>query len=650
MFKNMKIGTRLGLGFGLILLLSIGIGASGYWGVHAISGMTIKTLETDANIAQYSGRVRAEIVGLRRFEKDLYLNIGSREKEAEYLKKWQELSGNEHLLARLNDLEKVTVTTEDKNIVKSMRTDLSHYETGFNKVHNLILAGRIRNPYEANAAINEYKDEIHKMEKTATDFAFEGYKRMDAIEPMVKSIVSRTTIIMMTFMVVAIAFGIGISIPLTRSITRPVSQLADTATKIAEGDLNQEVNIQRGDEIGVLAHAFREMVTKLRDMITFMVTEVKVGSEQISASSTQIASSTEQAARNNEATAAAVEETTSSMHEMSVNIQNVAKNAQNQASSVSETSASIEQMSTSIQRVATTSQQLVELSQQARKAVGLGLDSVERSAQGTEEINVAINSSSNTIMALGSKAEDIGKIVDVIDDIADQTNLLALNAAIEAARAGEQGLGFAVVAEEVRKLAERSAKSTREIADLIAGIQKESKEAVKQMEKSTHTVVKGVELTRLVGESLKNIEGSVVEVDRFAKEIGAATQEQSSGSTQIAKAAENLREVTHEIMSAAEEQASAAEQILKAMEKLREMGHQNASGTAQLASSAEELRSQAERFQELVARVAVDDDAKEPSYAGKKRTPASELTARAALDDNGRKKRFLEKELTPARG
>jgi methyl-accepting chemotaxis protein len=288
------------------------------------------------------------------------------------------------------------------------------------------------------------------------------------------------------------------------------------------------------------------------------------------------------------------------MHEMSANIQNVSKNTQNQASSVTQTSASIEQMVTSIQRIADTAQQLVDLSKKAKASVDTSLDSVEKSIKGTDEINRAITRSADTIAALGSRAEDIGKIVDVIEDIADQTNLLALNAAIEAARAGEQGMGFAVVAEEVRKLAERSAKSTKEIAELISGIQKEAQEAVKYMDKSIQIVEKGVELSKHVGDSLRDIENKVIEVDRYSKEIGAATQEQSSGSAQIGKAAESLREVTQETMSATDEQATAAEQIVNTMEKMREMINQNASASVELASSAEQLNSQSDRFQQVV--------------------------------------------------
>lgn len=636
MFKNMKIGARLGIGFGVILLFMIIVGGVGYWGIHALSNTVTRMLQGDANVAEHSSRARANVNALRRFEKDLYLNIGEKVKENEYMDKWKEQ--HEHLTKRLTDLDKYTTLQKDKDMVRSMKDDLVVYDAGFKKVWAMILDGKIKTPQEANTAINEYKDSIHKLEKIAQDLAEEGNKRMDAQEDIVNGYTRKTTIVMLAFVVFAVTFTIVISIVLTRGISMPVSRMAHMASKTAGGDLNYEIEEEkRSDEIGSLVNSFREMISYLKEMaktaeavaegdlrgevtprserdvlgnafkkmiegLRSIVNEVKIGADQMSSASTQIASTSEQAARNNESAASAVEQTTSSMHEMSANIQNVAKNTQSQASSVSETSASIEQMVTSVQRVAGTAQQLAELSQKAKKAVDLGLETVDNSINGTDEISRAIARSAETIAALGSRAENIGKIVDVIDDIAEQTNLLALNAAIEAARAGEQGMGFAVVAEEVRKLAERSARSTKEIAELISGIQKEAQEAVKLMDKSTQIVEKGVELSKQVGNSLRDIEGNVVAVDRYSKEIGAATHEQSSGSTQIAKASENLREVTHEITSATEEQATGAEQIVKTMEKMRQMIHQNASGTAELASSAEQLNSQADRFQQVVSR------------------------------------------------
>jgi methyl-accepting chemotaxis protein len=484
--------------------------------------------------------------------------------------------------------------------------------------------------------VSSIEKESAKLEHYSDTLMGDSLKEMTALK-------KRANAVVVTISFLSVIAGLCLGLFLSRSLSRPIVQLSGMARQAAEGDLSLDVDIKRTDEIGVLADSFRAMSSYLKSMartaedisggdlsgevtpksdkdvlgnafhamiagLRSIIVDVRSGADQMASASAQIASTSEQAAKNNETAATGVEETTSTMHEMSANIQNVAKSTQSQASSVAETSASVEQMVTSIQRIADTAKQFVELSQKTKKAVDAGLAAVEKSVKGTDDINDAIVRSADTIAALGSRVEDIGKIVDVIDDIAEQTNLLALNAAIEAARAGEQGMGFAVVAEEVRKLAERSAKSTREIADLISGIQKEAVEAVKGMEKSTQLVEKGVEMSKQVGDTLRVIEGSVVEVDRYSKEIGAATQEQSSGSTQIAKAAENLREITHEISSATEEQASAAEQIVKTMEKMREMIHQNASGATEIASSAEQLRSQADRFQELVGRFVIGDE------------------------------------------
>ncbi len=660
--KDIKIGMRLGMGFGILLLMLTGIVFTGYWGVNSVTTTTITMLQGDSTVAEHASRARANVLGLRRYEKDIFINIGSTEKIEEYHQKWKEQ--HEHLTARLNDAEKAAALQQDKDRIQTMKNELSSYDSGFQKVYAQIRAGKIKTTQQANESISEYKDQIHKMEKAAQELADETNKRMDAQEDTVRKHTARTVTIMLLIALLSILLTFGISIVITRSITAPIQQIADTAEKIAAGELDHDAAMERKDEIGHLADSFGNMIAYLKGMaktaeeiaegdlrsevrpksekdvlgnafhammsgLRSIVTDVRSGAEQMSSASAQIAATSEQAAKNNETAATGVEETTSTMHEMSANIQNVAKSSQSQASSVTETSASVEQMVTSIQRVAGTVKQFIELSQKTKKAVEAGLESVDRSLKGTDEINKSIVKSADTIAALGSRVEDIGKIVDVIDEIAEQTNLLALNAAIEAARAGEQGMGFAVVAEEVRKLAERSAKSTKEIGELISGIQKESQEAVKLMEKSTQLVEKGVDMSRQVSDSLKAIEGSVGEVDKYSKEIGAATQEQSSGSTQIAKAAESLREITHEITSATEEQASAAEQIVKTMEKMREMIHQNASGTTELASSAEQLRSQADRFQELIGRFVVDDEERMMTAKKKKQT--------AHEDGNGKK-------------
>jgi methyl-accepting chemotaxis protein len=277
------------------------------------------------------------------------------------------------------------------------------------------------------------------------------------------------------------------------------------------------------------------------------------------------------------------------MHEMSVNVQNVVKNTQVQASSVAETSASIDQMVTSIQRVADTAKVLLDIANRSREEVVTGIATMEKTTDGLNRTNRSIQSSAEIINILGHRADDIGKIIEVIDDLAEQTNLLALNAAIEAARAGEHGLGFAVVADEVRKLAEKSTQSTKEVADLIQSIQREARQAVENMERSTRIVEEGLSLGNELGTALHKISNVVTEVYKFSQEIGAATNEQSVGSSQIAKATSRLTEITQEINSAVEEQASGAQAVVRAMDKMRELVQQSASSSTELSAAAEQM-------------------------------------------------------------
>ncbi|HXW18801.1 MAG TPA: methyl-accepting chemotaxis protein [Candidatus Acidoferrales bacterium] len=424
---------------------------------------------------------------------------------------------------------------------------------------------------------------------------------------------------------IAILMGIGIAYYTSLSITLPLSHLIKVAREIGDtGNMDQTIDIHRDDEVGQLAAYFNNMITHLKGMAALsasiaegqldvtvtprserdtlanafarmvaglhdIVRQVRNSAAQVADGSSQMANASDESAKVSIQAAAAIDEVTSTMHEMSINVQNVVKNTQVQASSVAETSASIEQMVTSIQRVADTAKVLLDIAYRSREEVHTGIATMEKTTDGLNRTNTAIQSSSHIIDALGRRADDIGKIVEVIDDLAEQTNLLALNAAIEAARAGEHGLGFAVVAEEVRKLAEKSTQSTKEISDLIEGIQKEARQAVENMEKSTAMVQDGLALGNDLNTALAKISNVVTEVYKFAQEIGAATTEQSNGSAQIAKATNRLTEITQEINSSVEEQASGAQAVVRAMEKMRELVQQSTSSSTQLAATAEQM-------------------------------------------------------------
>ncbi|HSF19054.1 MAG TPA: methyl-accepting chemotaxis protein [Vicinamibacteria bacterium] len=411
------------------------------------------------------------------------------------------------------------------------------------------------------------------------------------------------------------------------ALTRAAEQIAsDDMTRIAEeaktmasGDLSGEIAIEprrivveTGGEIGRMAASFNLMTDKLVEIskainmvsagLRDMVLHVQAAADEVATGSDTVANSTSRAARGNEATVSAVEGITSTLHEMNANIQNVARNAQSQSASTTETLRSIENMLRSVETVAKTVGRLVEIANRASGAVDEGGSAMEATSRGMGEIRDVIRSSAGYVQELGVMAQDIGKIVGVIDEIAEQSNLLALNAAIEAARAGEHGLGFAVVADEVRKLAERSAKSTGEISQLVERIQSQVGKAVQNMEKSTEIVEQGMNLTEDLRANLQNIGLAVAEVDLCSREIGQATSEQSAGTQQIEQATSRLGELTHEISAATEQQSTGTEQVVDSIEQIRGMVQANAETASDLASSSEELSRQAGMMRELAAR------------------------------------------------
>jgi methyl-accepting chemotaxis protein len=440
----------------------------------------------------------------------------------------------------------------------------------------------------------------------------------------------------------AIGFGLFMAFRTAKSITEPLQHLITVAQEIGNsGDLDQNIDIHRNDEIGALATTFNNMVAYLKEMASVsmavaegdlavevtprskrdtlgnafvrmshglqeIVRSTRDSASQVSAGSNQVAGAADESAKVSVQASSAIEEVTSTMHEMSINVQNVVKNTQVQASSVAETSASIDQMVTSIQRVADTAKVLLDIANRSREEVLTGIQTMEKTTDGLNRTNKAIQSSAEIINILGHRADDIGKIIEVIDDLAEQTNLLALNAAIEAARAGEHGLGFAVVADEVRKLAEKSTQSTKEIADLIQSIQREARQAVENMEHSTRIVEEGLSLGNDLGSALHKISDVVTEVYKFSQEIGAATNEQSVGSSQIAKATNRLTEITQEISSAVEEQASGAQAVVRAMDKMRELVQQSASSSTELSAAAEQMLKLSRNLLDTMDRFVID--------------------------------------------
>jgi len=618
----MTIGRKLYSSFGAVLamvLVLFLVNLTAVYREHSAKAAAGKALQ----LADASDKARFQMMQNRLYLSNYLLSGDSREVE-------RMNDGARVLGDKLQMAESLAESDQQRSAIQKVQQTEQNWARDFATP----LVEKRKEVDSGNATVAELQ--IFYLQKDASSWVKAATEYLDAADQENKKVIEDrrksdesastwTIAIALISTLVALVLGIVIAYTSATSITQPLNELMTVAQRIGNaGDLDHEINISRKDEIGELARTFSSMVNYLREMASVseaiaggnlsvevtprskqdtlgnafsrmieglrkLVQNVRDAASQVASASTQVAGASDESAKISLQTASAIDEVTSTMHEMSVNVQNMVKSTQVQASSVSETSASIDQMVASIQRVADTAKVLLDISNRSREEVHSGINTMEKATEGLNKINSTIRSSGEIIDVLGQRADDIGKIIEVIDDLAEQTNLLALNAAIEAARAGEHGLGFAVVADEVRKLAEKSAQSTKEISELIQSIQKEARKAVENMERSTGIVNDGLGLGQELNAALRKISNVVTEVYKFAQEIGAATNEQSHGSSQIARATTRLNEITHEINSAVEEQASGADAVVKAMERMRELVQQTTSGSTELAASAEQM-------------------------------------------------------------
>jgi methyl-accepting chemotaxis protein len=312
-------------------------------------------------------------------------------------------------------------------------------------------------------------------------------------------------------------------------MNKNVETMLSTMNKFALGDLTVSLNVERDDDIGKLFGGFNKAVVSVNNLIS----KVHEAVQATASASNQISSSTEE----------------------------MAAGSQEQSAQTSEVASAVEQMTRTIIATADNANTAAGTAKKASEQTRIGVEKVAESKKGMDLIIQSTQTTGKVLKSLSGKTEQIGEIAQVIDDIADQTNLLALNAAIEAARAGEQGRGFAVVADEVRKLAERTTKATKEIAETIKAVQNESKEANDSMTEATKAVTIGLELNNKVDEVLIEINNHVKSLAEEIMRVANASKEQSTAAEQISHNIESINNVTNE-------SASGIQQIAKASEDL----------------------------------------------------------------------------------
>src|SRR5512143_1867707 len=443
----------------------------------------------------------------------------------------------------------------------------------------------------------------------------------EAVSRQVRSLLSWSLLVGLVSFVIAVVL---VSLFMDRGIIRPITQMSKTAAVMAAGDLSREIPATGRDEIADLGAAINAMSANLREMLRKvrtagaglseamtlmsgaalkmsqgarvqqestertatvvgeMVASIKGvdesakdmsrASTDASASASEMAASIAEVARNAGTLALAAEDTASSIEQMIASIKQVSENSESLSASAEQTSSSVTEMSASVKEVEQRAVESARLAEKvSREASERGMAAAAEAIRGMQNIQATVEATAEVVNRLGKRSQEIGQILKVIDEVTDQTSLLALNAAILAAQAGEHGKGFAVDAEEIKDLAERTAASTQEISGLIASVQEETAESVKAMARGLTAVERGVDLVNVTSDMLEQVADSSRQSATMARAIEKTTAEQARGVAQITETSLSISAQLEQIASALQEQRKGSERIAQAAERMREI-------------------------------------------------------------------------------
>jgi len=544
LFKNMKIGVKLAVLVGLMSLLLV---ATGIYLLHGISE-TNKRLNTNMATAEAYTQAAGdaddiEIAFKKQVQewKDTLVRGNDPKLFAKYsdnfLKKEAEVQSRgkdlKISLAKLNvdttkldEFLKTHILLGEKyhEALKSYRSD----NVKSFSIVDVMVRGIDREPTELidSVAENTRKQESEMFAEVARISA-ESYNS-----------IFRNSLIFMAF---GIGLGIFLSLVIIRAITRPLNDIVVVANKASEGDLSHEVTanaITTNDEIGEMTASFTRMTEKLRHIVG----NINSTTNTLAASSEELSATSDDLNKGTQELSTQTSQVVTAMTEVSQTIMDMAKNASSAA----------------------------DASRNASETASKGKQIVDSTAEDMVRIAQTVQKAANTIEVLGKNSAQIGEIVTVINGIAEQTNLLALNAAIEAARAGEQGRGFAVVADEVRKLAERTGQATKDITHRITTIQQASAESVVAMKKGSDEVDKGVGLAKEASASLDMIVQASNSAMDMVQRIAVATEQQSSAAEEVTQSMEGIAGITNSTSASTEQIKSSAADLARLAIELKE--------------------------------------------------------------------------------
>ncbi|WP_438446049.1 methyl-accepting chemotaxis protein [Gorillibacterium sp. sgz5001074] len=505
---NVRVKINLLIIVGLVCLLATGI--LGYIGMSKMNDASNSMYEENLLPNQTLNTIQTNVTKQESYLYELMVNMDEK-KNVELLQRFQDLSGQNDKL--LSEYQKTRLDSYEADTVAKYTALTPNYRKVRQEALDLALLNRNDEAYELYLEkVVPLRDERHKLLQALIDY---NIKSADIINQTNADDFADSRNLTIGIIAAAALASLALGLVIARSISAPLNQVLRVLGKVAEGDLRETVELDSKDEIGRLAAALNRTMGTLHLTITGILQQA----ESVSAAAQQISAGSEEISSGSNSQAQDAQTINELFKELSIAINSVAESAED-ASGLS--------------------QRTLNLAQEGGQVV-------RHSIEGMAQIN----------RQMGLLAEDsrkIGDIIDVIDDIADQTNLLALNAAIEAARAGEQGRGFAVVADEVRKLAERSSEATKQISAIIKGMQENTRHSVKAVEGGTAASEK-------TGEAFDGIMGVVNETAQKVSEIAAACEQQAAQATDVMRSVESISAGTEEASAGCEEMASTSQSL-----------------------------------------------------------------------------------------